>query len=382
MARRRYHFRRRFAKRAYYRHRYRRRRLYRRRYHHRHRRYARRFKREFKRRFFNPHPGSYTVRRTKPYDTLSVLFQGVIFVPLGVQRKTSVEQSYRLVTRIHLSLGNMFRAAWCSKPKESFLGGPMYTQEEAHKADIRYPTEWWRWAWLNMIPTFGGRDGTVIATPFPKDHNILDWFARYQLFRHVKTQLSVLNTWQGPFTTTGPIPETSVLASLLVQDSYMEPYTDNNTLPQLGEDIYYWSFGELTARGAPWAFPPGQRGSKGGLMNHHSMTGTNDPMADPWQPLYPNPDMETMAAQKWISQIDKVIGTLHMAWFNSICPSLTTGTAAAPALSGDLMLTTALIRLRSKWLLGNIRPDPRFAYLWPGKGYKEGGEAHAESMAE
>lgn len=303
---------------------------------------------------------------------MTLLFQGLIKVPLGCFCKAAGEtnkRAYRYVTRIDISLLNLFLAMYTTTDRQ---GGPYFSRQSSPKCKIQFPTEWWRWAWIKMMPYFGQGRSTGVLPDFSSSESVIQWFSRWQLFKHVKTTLAVLNTADGPSTESGPFKMTSILASLLTQDTYfLQEHKGSD--PDPSNVNYYLTFGQLTAFGAPWCFPPGQRASKSGLFNHHSMTGSNDPLADPWQPLVPNAEQVDQADYELVSQFKRIIGQLHLALFFSLTPTGTMATGAGQAFSEEIENTWALIRIKSKWLLGNVRPWPRMNVTWytPGQGQED-----------
>lgn len=312
-------------------------------------RWQRSFRGIFRRRIFNPHPRSYTVKRTCPYNILTLLFQGVIKVPLGVtEKKLPNTSTYKYVARLDFSLWTFFLAYYTTNNR---LGGPHH---ETGIQNYQFPTEWYRWAYAIMQPTWGIRF-TGEMPQFNADQ-IFNWFSRFQLFRHVKSTFAVLNTAPGPSIQSGYSPMISVLASLLTQDKYFHGSFPND---DQHNNLKYQTFLQLSARGAPWCMPPGQRGSKGGLFNHHSMTGTNDPMADPWLPLLPAVGQVDYTNTGLQSQLQRVFGSLHLALFLSLSPTGAAGTGVGQAYDKGLENTWALIRFKSIWQLANDRPIER-----------------------
>lgn len=313
-------------------------------------------------------------------------------MPLGTLPKGQQSKGYHLVSRIDISFGNLLRAAYTAKSKfmkdsgdwqketGDRIGGPVVNQDWN-----QFPSFWWNWAWIKMIPSWQGRTNPIIYPIHEASQKIDDtastlshFIGFYQLYKHVKTTMAVLNTYNGPFVdnekTYGHLRQTSILASLLTQDNYIMArentiYNDKYAQPACLIEKLYFNFGELTAWGAPWAFPPGQRGTSRGLFNHHSMTGTNDPMADPWQPLDPPPP-RPISQNYPESTVDKVIGSLHLANFTEFTPNYTMGTASALAAGGDADTSAkweycwAVVRVKSKWMLGNLRPYERMKVKW------------------
>lgn len=272
---------------------------------------------------------------------------------MGVLIQQTTNEAYKYCCRLDISLWTLFLAFYTSTGRQ---GGPSYSTTEHNN---QFPTDWWRWAWIDMVPTFGVRAAGLV--PQFNVTDIFNWLGRYQVFKHNRTSLAVLNTTVGPSTDAGPLPNmTSILASLLSQDNYFK-FNNEHDPHNVSQ---YLTFMQLSALGAPWAFPPGQRGSKGGLFNHHSMVGTNDPQADPWLPLVPPRGETDIANQPIVTQMQKVIGSLHLALFLSITPSGAAGTAVGKGLGSKVENTWALIRIKSSWTLGNLRPLERMGIQW------------------
>nr|AKQ19376.1 VP1 [Gyrovirus GyV9] len=196
-----------------------------------------RFTRYFKKRFFNPRPGSYIVRLRNPYNTLNLLFQGVIFINCAKQSLNDFSGQQKItycrVAKIGFSLANLLRANW-AMTKEGKLGGPSpchyhdkvqgrtwnpndnwpggyYPSVDSGKEAAATPDDWWRWAIMLVSPA-----DTNMCFKSPKPiylEEMLEQLGGYQLFTHRVTKVKVLAT-DGMGSTFSPV------ASLMVQDEY------------------------------------------------------------------------------------------------------------------------------------------------------------------
>lgn len=310
--------------------------------HRRRRHFSRVFRRRLRRAIHTPHPGSYTVRRANPYNKLDIFFQGTILVPSTVGKAGELEGAW-FTTRIDFSFANMLRAVY-----QTYYAGPQSVPPFS-VPEIK-PSDWYKWSYLMMAP----KDQNRPSKPYKNQTDnftptqMQDMFQQYQLFRHVKTSLAVLNTYVA---SSVPSPDVvSVLASLLTQDRYFMP----------ANAAHYLSFLELSAFGASWCFPPGQRCTGRGLMSKHSFTGSNDPMVDRWLPMIPLPDHFPGT-----SEIEKIFAQLHLALFTPLEDKASRGTSLLPIVNDPVSQYWALIRVKSWFQLGNVSPLAGYNVIWP-----------------
>ncbi|QNJ60062.1 VP1 [Pigeon gyrovirus] len=217
----------------------------------RHRRRRRRFKKIFRRAFFNPHPGTYVVRRANPYNTLRLLFQGIIMIPHCIYNASTAQQyaNYTLTAvraaSIGWTLGNLLRAVM-PLDSGSKLGGVPATALESWTVTggtspgttgnvtafppppgARYPfgrpeqtatqvgfdpSSWWRWALALMYPLPKERNDNYPLV-MSKDQ-MYRMFGGYQLYRHIVSKFKILCTRPAPNSSFSPV------ASLVVQDGF------------------------------------------------------------------------------------------------------------------------------------------------------------------
>lgn len=278
---------------------------------------------------------------------MTIRFQGIIAIPLRVVPTDQPANVSTLVSRLDLSFANFLRAVF---PRSTY-GGPhtAHLQPPTEFKNTVPPSDWFNWAYILMQPRFWGRI-PVPSKPNPDPGNMINMFNFYQLFRHVKTSLQVLNTiqWQG-----GP----AIVASLLSQDSFFKPVTQWDVTK---DGLTYLSFAQLTAQGAPWAFRPGERSVKRGLFNHHSFKGSNDPVTDPWLPFQNN--LPGLPAS---TQIDRVFAQLFLAGFIPVEETGSMLTAKLEAKKKLVQHSWALVRVKSSWQLGNARPYKEASTVWP-----------------
>lgn len=235
------------------------------------------------------------------------------------------------VAVIEFSLENLFRAYWMNH-----TGGPGWKGTGSSK-EIINPLQWYRWAYIRMSPC---NDQRVFGTTVVPDTTALyNWFCQWQLFKHLKTDFRVLNT------DVRSSNETRIVASLLVQDSYWQ--VSNRNVADI-QNIKYPTFTELSAWGAQWSFPPGQKSVDSRSFNHHSMFGTNDPIGEPWKVFCPL-DSESQNE----TEIGFVFGTLFLAEFATVTNKAYGGGETVALEMEQLSDTWALIKVRSEWLLGN-----------------------------
>lgn len=270
------------------------------------------------------------MRKTRPYNSMKVYFQGVIFVNNAVFQSGQAETSAFRVYSIELSLRNLLLAYYV----QYVSGGPGWTGTSAAKVNIS-PLDWWRWAYIRMHPS---PDQRVFANATrPTDTQLFNYFSQWQLFRHIKTDFRVLNT---DVTNT---PDVRILASLLTQDSYWQ--VQNKTSADLSQ-LKFPSFAELTAWGAQWAFLPGQKSVSGRSFNHHSMRGTNDPKGEPWKTLTP-------LQHQVVSDINWVFGTLFLAEFSNFTVLNEYNTENRALAATGLSETWSIVKVRSLFEFGN-----------------------------
>lgn len=274
------------------------------------------------------------VRRTNPFNKLSVYFQGVIFFPTRCKQSSQTQQELaNRVARVDLSLENLLKAA--------YVGNTHYAPK-TWPGEKNTPADWWYWSYIKVHPQ--SKQWTDQLTGAMSQDDMIAQFGGYHMFRHDKTKIQLL-----AFEYTNGQP--NCVASLLVQDNFWE---DQNSAAD-----YYPSFMELTANGAPWSFPPGLRSVSTKSFNHHTMTGTNDSIGEPWKILKPvNPATPT--------QISWVFGTLFLASSSQTLPRNTGGTYQGLASPSEIWNVWAIARIKSKWTLGNLSKRTRMDIQWPG----------------
>lgn len=313
---------------------------HRRRRRYRHRRGHWSFANRIKRAFHNPHPGNYIVRRARPYNTMDIFFQGVVMFPVRVSNRHDQQISYR-VASMDINLYNMIRATYY--PQD---GGPTGNTQGTTTTGLHYPNEWWRWAWLSMSPT------TVTRLPQQvpmTEHDCRRLFGYFQIFKHIKTRVSILSTENYA---TYPM----IVASLGIQDDYFR----NQSGIETQKHRNFPTFLELSAMGAPWSFPPGQRSVNRGSFNHHTFSGTNDPMGEPWKWLNPIGNQP--------GELDWTVGTIYLAAWEYSTGAASGGTFAGPNAPIGSTNTWAIARVKSWWRLGNRSRTGGNWVTWPGPG--------------
>nr|AEN71110.1 VP1 [Chicken anemia virus] len=407
----------------------------RRRYKFRHRRRQRYCRRAFRKAFHNPRPGTYSVRLPNPQSTMTIRFQGVIFLTEGlILPKNSTAGGYAdhmygaRVAKISVNLKE-FLLASMNLTYVSKLGGPIAgeliadgSKSEAaenwpncwlpldNNVPSATPSAWWRWALMMMQPTDSCR-----FFNHPKQMTLQDMgrmFGGWHLFRHIETRFQLLATKnEGSF---------SPVASLLSQGEYLtrrddvkyssdhqnrwrkgeQPMTggiayatgkmrpDEQQYPAMPPDPpiitsttaqgtqvrcmnstqawwswdTYMSFATLTALGAQWSFPPGQRSVSRRSFNHHKARGAGDPKGQRWHTLVPL-GTETITDSYMgapASEIDTNFFTLYVAQGTNKSQQYKFGTATyalkEPVMKSD---SWAVVRVQSVWQLGNRqRPYP------------------------
>lgn len=370
-------------------------RLRRRRRYRRRRPYRRRsFVRRVKRQFFNPHPGTYAVRKTNPYNKMTIFFQGIIMIPraqliyaTGTKKDLKNNYSYARVAMVDISLYKLLLA---TSPLDylSKLGGPLpgavdskwptagiskFLQEGYPVADTSPsgiakkpytdPGQWWRWALIFMKPSPWSLQAIWPLSPEAPD--MLLGLGQFQLFRHIKTTLKVLATDDIGGSSFSPV------ASLLVQDRYWGRRDEEGTPqegappmlgkragnleasetwspahpPPTGRDTFapnkhmsfskmiFPSFLTLSAIGASWSFPPKQKSIGRGSFSKHTMKGTNDPQGERWLTLFPKGWETTGDASAIFRSTDlaRTIGQLYLAQGTQRTGTWRFGTAQFPA---------------------------------------------------
>nr|BAE98147.1 VP2d1 [Chicken anemia virus] len=124
----------------------------------------------------------------------------------------------------------------------------------------------------------------------------------------------------------------------------------------------YMSFATLTALGAQWSFPPGQRSVSRRSFNHHKARGAGDPKGQRWHTLVPL-GTETITDSYMgapASELDTNFFTLYVAQGTNKSQQYKFGTATyalkEPVMKSDAW---AVVRVQSVWQLGNRqRPYP------------------------
>ncbi|AWT08462.1 hypothetical protein [Gyrovirus 10] len=256
------------------------------------------------------------------------------------------------------SIGKLYYEA---KDKLGQAGNYPYMEKIASQTQsASLPSQWWRWAIMFMYPPDNKLIDYFPAQPDPKDlQNIL---GGWSLFRHKKTKVAIIAT--------SPQGNWSPVASLTSQDSYFMRHCSNvfavtkgnfplsgavgtktptsflpdeceypsrppqaeqtnqtgipgqcyTRQPQDGlveTDCWYSqetfpSFGTLSALGASWAFPPGQRSFSHGSVNHHTITGSGDPEGQRWRTLNPLTTFPITSSEQG-SDYDRVIASIYLA---------------------------------------------------------------------
>lgn len=279
------------------------------------------------------------------------------------------------------------------------------------------PSDWWRWALLLMYPHTEDRMFKVPTTMTLEEMGEL--FAGWQLFTHRKTIFKVLATISsGSFSPVASLlvqndyfarrsgnganqagqPPMTGMYSKVAGAQYSkesdraadevaipsQPPTFVNTSGYTGcQDpqwkaeqrytiqaataavpysmITYPSFATLSALGAPWSFPPGQKLVGRGSFNKHSIKGTGDPQGKKWLTLVPKDKEWITQSNMSQSEINTDIGTLFLA---QGCPKTNPykfGTYTSVFVDEAMVTQTwAIIKVKSKWTLGN----PRRPYPW------------------
>lgn len=274
------------------------------------------------------------VRRTRPYNTLSIYFQGVIFFPTRCRQPTDQQPKLaNRVARVDISLANLLKAAYV---------GTAHYAPKTWPSEKNTPADWWYWAYVKIHPQ--AKQWADQTSSAMTQAQMQEMFGGYHTFKHDKTKIQLL-----AFESTNFQP--NCVASLLVQDNFWQ---DQNELAD-----YFPSFMELTANGAPWSFPPGLKSVSRGSFNHHTMVGTNDPIGEPWKILKPvNPSTPT--------QVDWIYGTLFLASSSQTVPRDTGATYQGLASPSDIWNVWAVARIKSKWTLGNLSKRSRMDIRWPG----------------
>lgn len=174
-----------------------------------------------------------------PYNIQTVLFKGVIFIPVAVFGKEDPTDTNYFFSRgatVSLSLANLLRAV-LPLDAVSKAGGPCagrlghynnaYPEWGALKDNTTNqvqssPFEWWRWALMLMMPEDLGR--LRLYPGFLSTMDMLFFLGGWQLFQHVRTEFLVEATMS-----TG---EWSPVASLFVEDAYWSANTHKNNWMQ------------------------------------------------------------------------------------------------------------------------------------------------------
>lgn len=280
----------------------------------------------------NPHPGAYVVKRSRPYDQMSIYFQGMIFFPVCISQTTPVPDNAAAlrVARVDISLYNLLKACYVGS---SHFGPKTWGGSKVG------PDQWWYWSYVRMFPQAyqwlgqGAESMTSVQA--------VNMFGGYHLFRHLRTEISVM-AWENTGFGASPV------ASLLVQDQFWNMEADR-----------YPSFMELTANGAPWAFPPTQKSVSKTSFNRHVITGTNDPEGEPWKRLKEKSSTES-------TQIGWNFGTLFLAQSCDVLDKNQAGTYLGKQVSQGIWKSFAVARIRSAWRLGNLSRHQRMQLTWPG----------------
>lgn len=235
---------------------------------------------------------------------------------------------YWRISRIDITFLNLLKAA--------YLGGDdsigPYREGGPPTAISKSPKDWYCWSYILMHPS--AQQWYTQTTTHITATQAQQLFMNYSLFKHVKTTMNVMATQNA----TGWDP----VASLLIQDNYWGDSSHGDR---------YATFMQLTAHGAPWAFPPQQRSVSRRSFNHHTMSGTNDPSGETWKILNPRPG-ET-------SQVDWNFGSLFLAASTEVVDRTAAGTAKLQMGSPNTWIIWAAIRIKSKFLLGNQKQQQR-----------------------
>lgn len=305
------------------------------------------------------------------------------------------------------SINDVFKAL------ASGAGYPMIDNKTKNKAPYSSPADWWRWALIFMKPA-----DLYLQQVWPNVPHLgtmTQILGKWQLFRHIKTRFKVMATDDLGHQTFSPV------ASLFVQDRYwgyrafgdhggsiwykqgtapmfqghqtthvadqVQPYGEpadpkyaggGQYSTAIGKAVSYWgytlypSFLQLSAMGAPWAFPPTQKGVGRGSFNQHKAIGSEDPQQGRWFTLYPREWGDVLVTEDNIpgSEIGKIIGQLFLAQGTNKTGFYRYQTAQEPI--GDKPKDVppfwsqpwAIIKLWSVWQLGNTRNPQNWTTPW------------------
>nr|WBV79743.1 VP1 [Yellow-eyed penguin gyrovirus] len=139
------------------------------------------------------------------------------------------------------------------------------------------------------------------------------------------------------------------------------------------------SFLTLSALGAPWSFPPHQQSVSKHSFNKHSISGNGDPRGKKWLTLLPIGNKNTEPTQQIpaSSEVETVIAQLFLAQSASsnepwsfLTQADYSGTSAGsmdpPWGDGSTCTHWAIIKVFSKWQLGNKQRPWQWDVLWGG----------------
>lgn len=281
-----------------------------------------------------------------------------------------------------------------------------------------FPYEWWRWALIMLYPREPTR---FYAAQRPLTiEQVGGLFGGWQLFRHRKTKFRVLAT--------KPYGYFSPVASLLSQNDYLarregegppiegnppmcsayisntsstprkESYfaTDDTRPPAKPPNFQKWpevtgpyivgpykhysvkdakylysrstwpSFATLSALGAPWSFPPGQKTITRGSFNKHTITGSGDPQGRRWMTLVPKNKEDITAQTMTGTELNTDIATLFLAQGSAEFNTYKFGTTHGEILVQRPLACTvwAVVKIESIWQLGNMRRPYPWDVSW------------------
>nr|WJN23036.1 VP1 [Gyrovirus GyV3]WNA12400.1 VP1 [Gyrovirus GyV3] len=301
---------------------------------------------------------------------------------------------------------------------------PYSTQMSSARQPGAWPSEWWRWALLLMHPRsnvrfFGSPKLMTLS-------QIGQFLGGWQLFTHRFTKFRVLATksresfspvasllvqdnyfarregagppisGQPPMCTmqrltrdysgtesNAPANETTI-PSMPPDPPQYPVQTGCSTSADPGEYLLagltrtavscwysrstYPSFATLSALGAPWSFPAGQKSISKTSFNKHVIRGMGDPQGKKWLTLVPK-------GQEWInadsmtkSELDTDIATLYLAQGTSRANSYKFNTFHEVMVQDPMNVAPwAVVKVSSVWTLGNNRRP----YPWDVNWYNE-----------
>lgn len=300
---------------------------------------------------------------------------------------------------------------------------PYSTGMASRKNPGSWPSEWWRWALLLMHPRSYNR-----FYGSPKQMSLSEialFLGGWQLFTHRYTKFKVLATKaQGPFSPVAsllvqdnyfsrqegagnpisgqppmcgmqrltesytiegnaPANETTIPSAPPSPPQYPQQTGCSAAVPP-GEYLLaglnkaqtacwysrstYLSFASLSALGAPWSFPPGQKSLSKTSFNKHSIRGMGDPQGKKWLTLTPK-EIEWITDDNMTkTELDTDIATLYLAQGSPKWNTYKFGTYHTVLVQEPMNTAPwAIVKVQSMWTLGNIRRP----YPWDVNWYNE-----------